>query len=81
MADVQDDDSRSSVPSNAEPLESVLAQNAASRVPPTRVELRERALETRNSYQIGALPGEDEGAEIDRVLPRSRRLTWPIQAS
>ncbi|MCY3850592.1 MAG: hypothetical protein OXF75_07325 [Acidimicrobiaceae bacterium] len=69
MADVPDDDCRSSVPSNAESLESVLAQNAASRVPPTRVELRERALETRNSYQIGALPGEDVSTHGSKLFP------------
>lgn len=34
----------------------------------SRQDLRRRALESRNSYVLGELPGEHEGAEIDRAL-------------
>lgn len=37
---------------------------------PSRAELRNRALESRNSYELGELPGEEEGAEIDNALHR-----------
>lgn len=37
---------------------------------PSRAELRSRALESRNSYKLGELPGEEEGAEIDDALCR-----------
>ncbi|MXW58476.1 MAG: GIY-YIG nuclease family protein [Acidimicrobiia bacterium] len=37
---------------------------------PSRAELRNRALESRNSYELGELPGEEEGAEIDDALRR-----------
>lgn len=35
---------------------------------PSRAELRNRALESRNSYELGELPSEEEGAEIDDAL-------------
>ncbi|MCQ3808266.1 MAG: GIY-YIG nuclease family protein [Acidimicrobiaceae bacterium] len=38
--------------------------------PLSRAELRNRALESRNSYQLGELPGEEVGAEIDQALQR-----------
>ena len=42
--------------------------DAQSVSPPSRAELRNRALESRNSYQLGDLPGEEVGAEIDQAL-------------
>lgn len=36
--------------------------------PRSRAELQNRALESRNSYQLGDLPGEVVGAEIDQAL-------------
>lgn len=37
---------------------------------PSRAELRSRALLSRNSYRLGELPNESQGAEIDRALER-----------
>ena len=36
----------------------------------SRAELRQQALESRNRYTLGELPGEEEGAEIDSALQR-----------
>jgi len=38
--------------------------------PASRSELREQALASRNSYQLGELPGDEQGAEIDQALRR-----------
>lgn len=44
------------------------AQDEVSVNQPSRAELRNRALESRNSYELGELPSEEEGAEIDNAL-------------
>ena len=36
----------------------------------SRSELRGRALESRSSYQLGELPGDQQGAEIDLALQK-----------
>lgn len=57
----------SSTPTNSTP-----AQADDGQVPsePSRSELRSRALESRNSYDLGELPDEGAGAEIDDALRR-----------
>lgn len=66
MTDAQDGDYLPPVPPTPDSLEPTLGQDPRIRL--TRAELRGRALESRNSYQIGALPGEVEGEEIDGAL-------------
>lgn len=69
-ADIQDDEASNGAPSI--PAESTPAQAEDNQIPqgPSRAELRDRALESRNSYVTGELPGEREGAEIDDALRR-----------
>ena len=52
------------------PHKSTPAQVDDNQIPqgPSRAELRTRALESRNSYELGELPGEEEGVEIDDAL-------------
>ena len=59
-------------PASPVPEGSVPPQDVHGQEPnqPSRVELRKRALESRNSYELGELPGEQEGAEVDRALQR-----------
>ena len=57
--------STSSLGIDSEPAQTRDAQHLS---PLSRAELRNRALESRNSYQLGDLPGEEVGAEIDRAL-------------
>lgn len=68
MVDSRDDEASNDAPSI--PAESTPAQAHDDRDPtkPSRVELRNCALESRNSYVLGELPGEEEGAEIDDAL-------------
>jgi len=70
MTDVRDGDSLSTAPPTPETEEPALSQDASSLARLSRAELRGRALESRNSYQLGELPGEDAGAEIDLALQR-----------
>lgn len=66
--DIRDDEASNGAPSI--PAESTPAQAEDNQIPqgPSRAELRDRALESRNSYELGELPGEKEGAEIDDAL-------------
>lgn len=66
--DIRDDeafDGESSAPSSSRPNH---ARDDQVPQGPSRSELRNRALESRNSYKLGDLPGEEEGTEIDYAL-------------
>ena len=70
MLDNREDESfstRTSMPDGSAQAQEEQEQNSNQ---PSRVELRERALESRSSYELGDLPGEEEGSEIDRALQR-----------
>lgn len=57
----------SSMPEDSVPPDDVHGQSTEL---PSRAELRDRALQSRSSYELGKLPGEEEGTEIDRALQR-----------
>ena len=68
--DIRDEEASngsSSTPANSNPAQADDGQVLSG---PSRSELRSRALESRNSYDLGELPGEEEGTEIDDALRR-----------
>ncbi|MDE0237509.1 MAG: hypothetical protein OXN95_09830 [bacterium] len=68
--DTRDDEASngaSSIPGESTPAQ---AKDDQDQQGPSRAELKDRALESRNSYVTGELPGEQEGAEIDGALRR-----------
>ncbi len=70
MTDVRDGDHPAPpAPATVEPSDAVPV-NRQDPAPVTRAELRRKALESRTRYVLGDLPGEEEGAEIDRALTR-----------
>lgn len=68
--DIRDDEASNGASSI--PAESTPGQAHENQIPqgPSRAALRTRALESRNSFELGELPGEQEGAEIDDALRR-----------
>lgn len=72
-SNIRDDGPDAHTPSMPEGSVPPQNRHGQDTVQPSRVELQKRALESRNSYELGELPGEQEGAELDRALQREAK--------